>query len=107
MCDAGAIECIVHSLARDAGESRQAVALLLELAKEERLCHQIAKAQGCILLLVTIANSENPHSAADGMQLLELFSKSDINVIFMAEVNYFKPLIQSLEKGLSLSLILH
>lgn len=99
ICDAGAIDYAVRSLARDPGEARQAVALLLELSKDENLCEKISKAQGCILLLVTMSNSQNTHAASDAKEILRLFSKSNENVKLMAEVNYFQPLVQCLDEG--------
>lgn len=98
-CDAGAIEYAVRSLARDAGEARQAVTLLSELCKEESLCKMASKVQGCILLLVTIASSDNTVAATNAKDLLNLFSKEDDNVVHMAEVNYFRPLLECLDKG--------
>eukprot|EP00250_Pteridium_aquilinum_P015660 c22684_g1_i1 orf=765-3782(+) len=100
VCNAGAIEHAVRSLARDAGEARQAVALLLELSREESLCEMISKVQGCILLLVTMASStENTIAAANAREVLKLFAKDDNNVAQMAQVNYFRPLLECLERG--------
>ncbi|MCO5597638.1 hypothetical protein L7F22_051719 [Adiantum nelumboides] len=99
VCEAGAIEYAVRSLARDAGEARQAVALLSELCKEESLCKTASKVQGCILLVVTIASSDNTVAATNARGLLTLFSRDDNNVVQMAEVNYFGPLLECLEKG--------
>ncbi|KAI5057626.1 hypothetical protein GOP47_0027641 [Adiantum capillus-veneris] len=99
VCDAGAIEYAVRSLARDAGEARQAVALLSELCKEESLCKSASKVQGCILLLVTIASSDNTVAATNAKELLSLFTKDDRDVVQMAEVNYFGPLLECLDKG--------
>lgn len=99
VCSAGAAEYAVRSLARDAGEAKQAVALLLELSKEEGLCEMISKVQGCILLLVTLANSDNTIAAMNAKDVLTSLATDDNNVVLMAEVNYFKPLLECLEKG--------
>lgn len=96
---AGAIEFAVRSLARDAGEARQAVTLLMELSKEESLCEMISKVQGCILLLVTLVNSEHTVAAMNAKYVLTSLAKDDNNIVLMAEVNYFKPLLECLEKG--------
>ena len=89
----------MRSLARDPGEARHAVTLLLELSKEESLRERISKVQGCILLLVTITNSENTPAAANAKELLKLLANTNDNVILMANANYFKPLVQSLGEG--------
>ncbi|KAH7298640.1 hypothetical protein KP509_25G052400 [Ceratopteris richardii] len=98
-CDAGAAEHAVRSLARDLGEARQAVTLLSELCKEESICRKVSKVQGCILLMVTLANSDNMMAATNAKELLSLFAKDDENVVHMAKVNYFGPLVECLHKG--------
>lgn len=99
LCNAGAIEYVVRSLARDASEARHAVSLLMELSKEELSRERISKVQGCILLLVTIMNSEAVPSAANAKEILELLANGDDNVVLMANANYFKPLVKSLNEG--------
>lgn len=96
-----AIDFIVRSLARDIGEGARAVALLLELSKDKDVCEQIGKVQGCILLLVTMSNSNNDNAQASkgAIEILENLSYSERNVVQMAEANYFKPLIQRLNEG--------
>ncbi|GLJ56103.1 hypothetical protein SUGI_1204440 [Cryptomeria japonica] len=94
-----AIDFIVRSLARDIGEGTRAVALLLELSKDKDVCEQIGKVQGCILLLVTMSNNDNPQASKSAMEILENLSYSERNVVQMAEANYFKPLIQRLNEG--------
>lgn len=105
-CEAGVLTVAVHSLARDMAESRQAVALLLQLSKERKLCQQMSKVQGCILLLVTITNSEIPQAAEDAQLVLENLSDNDQNVVLMAEANYFKPLVQGVKEGSIMTQIL-
>ncbi|WJX80424.1 hypothetical protein P8452_63426 [Trifolium repens] len=94
-----AIESIVHSLGRRLGERKLAVALLLELSKYDLLREYIGKVQGCILLLVTMSNSEDSQAARDATELLEKLSCYDQNVIQMAKANYFKHLLQRLSTG--------
>lgn len=106
VADAGAIQSTVRSLARDAGEGRLAVALLLELSREPKICEQIGKAQGCILLLVTMLNSGNQTAAEDARQLLSNLSSNNQNVVQMAEANHFKPLVQQLCEGSDMTKIL-
>ncbi|XP_042480737.1 U-box domain-containing protein 24-like [Macadamia integrifolia] len=94
-----AIESIVKSLARRIGESKLAVALLLELSKSEVVRHYIGKAQGCILLLVTMTGQEDTQAAQDAKELLENLSFLDQNVVQMAKANYFRPLLLRLSSG--------
>ncbi|KAJ6729628.1 RING-TYPE E3 UBIQUITIN TRANSFERASE [Salix viminalis] len=94
-----AIESIVRSLGRRIGERKLAVALLLELSKSNLARDGIGKVQGCILLLVTMASSDDNQAAADAQELLENLSFSDLNIIQMAKANYFKHLLQRLSTG--------
>ncbi|XP_061370356.1 U-box domain-containing protein 43-like [Gastrolobium bilobum] len=94
-----AIESIVHSLGRRQGERKFAVALLLELCKYDLARENIGKAQGCILLLVTMSSGDDNQAARDATELLENLSYSDHNVIQMAKTNYFKHLLQRLSTG--------
>ncbi|KAK8488391.1 hypothetical protein V6N13_028102 [Hibiscus sabdariffa] len=95
----GAIEFVVRSLGRRTDERRLAVALLLELSKYDVLRDIIGKAQGCILLLVTMASGDDNQAARDAEEILENLSFSDQNVILMARANYFKHLLQRLSTG--------
>lgn len=60
---------------------------------------RIGKVQGCILILVTILTNENTQAARDAKDLLEILSFDDQNVVQMAKVNYFKPLLQRISSG--------
>ncbi|EOX95635.1 Spotted leaf protein, putative isoform 2 [Theobroma cacao] len=91
-----AIESVVRSLGRRIDERRLAVALLLELSKYNLLRDSIGKVQGCILLLVTMANGDDIQAARDAEEILENLSFSDQNIIQMARANYFKHLLQRL-----------
>lgn len=93
------IELIVRSLGRRVEERKLAVALLLELSKYNLIRDKIGKVQGCILLLVTMSNSDDNQAARDARELLENLSFSDQNVIQMAKANYFKHLLQRLSTG--------
>ncbi|KAJ4957070.1 hypothetical protein NE237_013853 [Protea cynaroides] len=94
-----AIESIVKSLARRIGESKLAVALLLELSKSEVVLPYIGKVQSCILLLVTMTSQDDIQAARDAKELLENLSFLDQNVVQMAKTNYFRPLLLRLSSG--------
>ena len=101
IAEAGAIQYAVRSLARDVQEGRNAVSLLLELSKNSRVCEQVGKVQGCILLLVTMSNCADQAAAEDAKQILTHLSNNNQNVVQMAEANHFKPLVQCLFEGIS------
>ncbi|CAK9137215.1 unnamed protein product [Ilex paraguariensis] len=94
-----AIESIVRSLGRRIEEGKLAVALLLELSKNELVRDCVANVQGCIFLLVTMSSSDDSQAARDARELLENLSFSDDNVIQMAKANYFRYLLQRLSSG--------
>lgn len=94
-----AIQSIVKSLARRADERKIAVSLLLELSKCQTVCGRIGKVQGCILLVVTISNSDNNQAADDAKELLDNLAFLDENVMLMAKAYYFRPLLQCLNSG--------
>ncbi|KAH9787358.1 RING-type E3 ubiquitin transferase [Citrus sinensis] len=94
-----AVESIVRSLGRRIEERKLAVALLLELSTCNTLRDQIGDVQGCILLLVTMASSDDNQASRDAQELLENLSFSDDNVVQMAKANYFKHLLQRLSAG--------
>ncbi|GAV75331.1 U-box domain-containing protein/KAP domain-containing protein [Cephalotus follicularis] len=94
-----AMESIVRSLGRRVEETKLAVALLLELSKCNLFRDCIGNVQGCMLLLVTMSNSDDSQAARDAQELLENLSFSDQNVIQMAKANYFKHLLQRLSRG--------
>ncbi|KAL5538862.1 hypothetical protein UlMin_043559 [Ulmus minor] len=94
-----AIDSIVRSLGRRPEEQKLAVTLLLELSQYNLVRNFIGKVQGCILLLVTMSNSNDNQASRDAQELLENLSFSDENVIQMAKANYFKHLLQRLSTG--------
>nr|KAJ0217256.1 hypothetical protein LSAT_V11C300129700 [Lactuca sativa] len=63
--------------------------LLLELSRNEALRNHIGNVQGCMLLLVTMSNSEDTQAAINAQKLMDSLSSSDQNVIQMAKANYF------------------
>ncbi|KAL5738679.1 hypothetical protein ACOSP7_031440 [Xanthoceras sorbifolium] len=94
-----ALESIVCSLARRIEESKLALQLLLQLSRIDAVRDVIGHVQGCMCLLVTMLNSDDPHASKDAQELLDNLSSLDQNVIEMAKANYFKPLLQLLSSG--------
>ncbi|XP_047315662.1 U-box domain-containing protein 44-like [Impatiens glandulifera] len=94
-----AIESIVLFLGRSIRDAKVAVELLLELSKNELILVQIGKAQGCILLLVTLSSNNDSQASEDARKLLHKLSFSDQNIILMARSNYFEPLLLCLSSG--------
>ncbi|XP_076954489.1 U-box domain-containing protein 24-like [Bidens hawaiensis] len=95
----GVIESIVRSLGRRVSEGKLAAELLLELSRNETLKNYIGMVQGCILLLVTMSNSDDTQAATRANELLDKLSFSDQNVIQMAKANYFTHLLHRLSSG--------
>nr|GEW60177.1 U-box domain-containing protein 44-like [Tanacetum cinerariifolium] len=95
----GVVEYIVRSLGRRIAEGKLAVELLLELWHHETLRNCIGMVQGCILLLVTMSNSDDNQAVTRAKELLDCLSFSDQNVIQMAKANYFTHLLQRLSSG--------
>lgn len=99
-CEAGVVPLAVRSLACEISESRLAVALLLELSNDQKLCKQLRKVQGCIFLLVAMTNCEVQEAAEDAKAVLEnLWKLKEQNAVLMAEAGYFGPLIHHLNEG--------
>ncbi|KAL5758044.1 hypothetical protein ACOSP7_020655 [Xanthoceras sorbifolium] len=99
-----ALESIVCSLARQIEESKLALQLLLQLSRIDAVRDVIEHVQGCMCLLVTMLNSDDPHASKDAQELLDNLSSLDQNVIEMAKANYFKPLLQLLSSGIDRAL---
>lgn len=95
-----ALESIVRSLARQIGESKLALQLLLELSRSNVVRDSIGKVQGYILLLVAILGGEDIEAAKDAQELLENLSFLNQNVILMAKAGHFRPLIRLLSSGM-------
>jgi hypothetical protein len=95
-----ALQSIVHLLARQIGEIKLALQLLLELSRNNVVRDSLGTVQGCILLLVTNLGSDDIQASNDAQELLENLSFIDQNVIQMAKANHFKPLLQRLSSGM-------
>ncbi|KAG6429446.1 hypothetical protein SASPL_107497 [Salvia splendens] len=93
------IRLVVYSLARKVEESTRALQLLLELSRIENVRNLIGDAQGGILLLVTLANSDDAQASKYAQELLDSLSFNDKNVVEMARAKFFRPLLQRLFEG--------
>ncbi|KAI3471244.1 hypothetical protein Pfo_027907 [Paulownia fortunei] len=93
------ITYIVRSLARKVEESLLALQLLLELSRSIYVRNLIGSVQGCILLLVTLANSDDAQASKYAQEVLDNLAFLDQNVIQMARSKFFKPLLQRLCEG--------
>lgn len=100
------IEFVVRSLARKVEESKLALQLLLELSRNDEVRNFIGSVQNCILLLVTMSNSDDAQAAKYAQELLENLSFLEQNVIQMARANYFGPLLHLIASGTSLMISL-
>ncbi|PIN21407.1 Chaperone-dependent E3 ubiquitin protein ligase (contains TPR repeats) [Handroanthus impetiginosus] len=93
------ITYIVRSLARRVDESMLSLQLLLELSRSNGVREMIGRAQGCILLLVTLASSDDAEASEYAREVLDNLAAIDENVIQMARAKFFKPLLQRLCEG--------
>lgn len=93
------IRYVVCSLARKVEESMLALQLLLELSRIEDVRNLIGEAQGGILLLVTLSNSDDARASNYARELLDSLAFLDENVVQMARAKFFKPLLQRLFEG--------
>lgn len=99
-----ALSSIVRSLSRDVDETREAIALLLDLSDIPQVRQRIGRIKGSIVMLVTLRNAHEPGTHDDAEKLLHMLSSNPQNVLLMAEAGYFRPLIHYLKEG---SLINH
>lgn len=76
-----------------------ALKLLLELSRSSEVMNFIGNVQGCILLLVTLVNSDDTQAAKYAQEVLDNLEFLDQNVIQMANAKYFGPLLQRLCEG--------
>ncbi|KAA8537310.1 hypothetical protein F0562_027003 [Nyssa sinensis] len=106
MADAGSLSALVKSLTRDVEEQREAVGLLLSLSNLPAVRRRIGRIQGCIVMLVSILNGDDPVGSHDAGKLLNALSSNTQNALHMAEAGYFKPLVQYLKEGSDMSKIL-
>ena len=77
----------------------RALQLLLELSRIENVRNLIGDVQGGILLLVTLANSDDAQASKYAQELLDSLSFNDKNVMEMARAKFFRPLLQRLFEG--------
>ncbi|KAH7565164.1 hypothetical protein JRO89_XS09G0150100 [Xanthoceras sorbifolium] len=89
---------ILCILAKDSDENKERIAKA-DHALESIVCSLAELRKGCMCLLVTMLNSDDPHASKDAQELLDNLSSLDQNVIEMAKANYFKPLLQLLSSG--------
>lgn len=99
MADVGSLSLLVKSLTRDVDERREAVGLLLELTEISAVQRRIGRIQGCIVMLVSMLNGDDPTACHDAGKLLVALSNNTQNALHMAEAGYFKPLVRYLKEG--------
>ncbi|KAH9298123.1 hypothetical protein KI387_029805, partial [Taxus chinensis] len=96
IADAGRVEEIVNHLTEESEMKTLAVELLLELSKDRQLCNLIGDTRNSIPLLVSMLSG--PH-AEKSREVLNNLSRVDSNIIEMAEVHYYDPLVNQLIQG--------
>ncbi|KAK4279403.1 hypothetical protein QN277_011190 [Acacia crassicarpa] len=106
MADIKFLSTVVKSLSREAEERREAVGLLLDLSNLPIVKRRIGRIQGCIVMLVSILNGDDPVASHDSAKLLDILSSNSQNALHMAEAGYFKPLVQCLKEGSDMTKIL-
>ncbi|GAB2270653.1 hypothetical protein Dimus_005532 [Dionaea muscipula] len=106
MGDVNSLTTLVKSLARDAMERREGVGLVLELCDLSAVRRRIGRIKGCILMLVTIMNGDDPLASHDAGKILNALSQNTQNALHMAGAGYFTPLVQHLKDGSDTSKIL-
>ncbi|EOY19978.1 hypothetical protein QUC31_005880 [Theobroma cacao] len=106
MADAASLSALVKSLTRDVEERREAVGLLLDLSDLPAVWRRLGRIQGCIVMLVTMLNGDDPIASDNAGKLLNALSSNTQNALHMAEAGYFKPLVHYLKEGSDMSKIL-
>lgn len=99
MMDVGSLSKLVKSMAREAGERREAVGLLLSLSDVPAARRRIGRIQGCIVMLVSMLNGDDHVASEHSLNLLNALSSNTQNALHMAEAGYFKPLVHHLTEG--------
>ena len=99
MADMGPLSTLVKSLAGEEEERREAVGLLLDLCDLVNVRRRLGRVQGCIVMLVAILKGDDPIASYDARKLLDVLSGNTQNVLYMAEADYFKPMVQLLKEG--------
>ncbi|KAK8671320.1 hypothetical protein V6N13_037916 [Hibiscus sabdariffa] len=106
VADAASLSTLVKSLTRDTEERREAVRLLLDLSDLPAVWRRLGRIQGCIVMLVTMLNGDDPIASSNARKLLNALSSNTQNTLHMAEAGYFKPLVHCLKEGSDMSKIL-
>ncbi|OMO75678.1 Armadillo [Corchorus capsularis] len=106
MADAASLSALVKSLTRDVEERREAVGLLLDLSDLPAVWRRLGRIQGCIVMLVTMLNGDDPIASDNAGKLLNALSSNTQNALHMAEAGYFKPLVHYLDEGSDMTKIL-
>ncbi|KAL3830524.1 hypothetical protein ACJIZ3_019326 [Penstemon smallii] len=102
MAEGDTVRTIVKLLSHEQSiEREEAVSLLYELSKSERLCEKIGSVNGAILILVGMAssNSENVLTVEKAEQTLENLAQCENNVRQMAESGRLQPLLTLILEG--------
>lgn len=102
MAEGDTVRTIVKFLNHEQSKEREeAVSLLYELSKSERLCEKIGSVNGAILILVGMAssNSENVLTVERADRTLDNLAQSENNVRQMAECGRLQPLLHLLLEG--------
>lgn len=102
MTEGDTVRTVVKFLSHEQSKEREeAVSLLYELSKLERLCEKIGSINGAILILVGMAssNSENLFTVEKAVQTLENLAQCENNVRQMAECGKLQPLLKLLLEG--------
>ncbi|GFP82736.1 U-box domain-containing protein 44 [Phtheirospermum japonicum] len=102
MAEGDTVRTVVKFLSHEQSEEREeAVSLLYELSKSDRLCEKIGSVNGAVLILVGMAssNSENVLTVEKAYQTLENLAQCENNVRQMAECGRLQPLLSLLLKG--------
>ncbi|KAL2522079.1 U-box domain-containing protein 43 [Forsythia ovata] len=102
MAEGDTVRTIVKFLSHEQSEEREeAVSLLYELSKSEKLCEKIGSINGAILILVGMASSksENLVTVEKAYKTLDNLAKCENNVRQIAENGRLQPLLKLLLEG--------
>ncbi|KAL6572204.1 U-box domain-containing protein 43 [Orobanche minor] len=102
MAEGDTVRTVVKFLSHEHSKEREeAVSLLYELSKSERLSEKIGSVNGAVLILVGMAssNSENVLTVEKADQTLENLAQCENNVRQMAECGRLQPLLTLLLEG--------
>ncbi|XP_073140116.1 U-box domain-containing protein 44-like [Henckelia pumila] len=102
MAEGDTVRTIVKFLSQEHSKEREeAVSLLYELSKSERLCEKIGSVNGAILIFMGLASSdsENVLTVENAERTLENLEKCENNVRQMADNGRLQPLLTLLLEG--------